>query len=88
MEDKASNTISIIGIPKTATMEQVIIKQFSCIVYQNMVFLLLVVVIDGHGLTFNRLICLFSCSFADSWCLYSPRWCANAGDENQKCCAR
>lgn len=25
MEDKASNTISIIGIPKTATMEQVII---------------------------------------------------------------
>lgn len=26
MEDKASNTISIIGIPKTATMEQVIIK--------------------------------------------------------------
>lgn len=26
MEDKASNTVSIIGIPKTATMEQVIIK--------------------------------------------------------------
>lgn len=65
MEDKASNTISIIGIPKTATMEQVIIKQFSCIVYQNMVFLLLVVVIDSHGLTFNRLICfdMFFCRF-------------------------
>lgn len=29
LEDKVSNTISVIGIPKTATMEQVIIKQKS-----------------------------------------------------------
>lgn len=48
MEDKVSNTISIIGIPKTATMEQVIIKQksnFMC--YQAV---LVLVGMDSHGI--------------------------------------
>lgn len=48
VEDKVSNTISIIGIPKTATMEQVIIKQksnFMC--YQAV---LVLVGMDSHGI--------------------------------------
>lgn len=46
MEDKVSNTISIIGIPKTATMEQVIIAEKQLCVNNG-------VGIDSHGLTFN-----------------------------------
>ncbi len=70
MEDKVSNTISIIGIPKTATMEQVIIKQksnFKCL----LLWLPAYVGISWHGQPrHNSLFLIFS--FADSWCLCSP----------------
>lgn len=50
MEDKVSNTISIIGIPKTATMEQVIIK------YKSNFMLLIMITrlcIGWHGYSWH-----------------------------------
>lgn len=54
MEDKVSNTVSIIGIPKTATMEQVINKQKN-----NFVLIIMVtrVCIDSNNLTHS--VCCF-----------------------------
>ena len=68
VKDKVSNTISVIGIPKTATMEQVIIKEKKtlCVNYQTV----LLVFIDRHG-TLNSLSSIF-CVFSDSRGLRDP----------------
>lgn len=66
MEDNVSNTISVTGIPKTATMEQVIeIEMQPCLLHylflNHTVFL---IGIDRHSLL------ILKC-FADSWCFCS-----------------
>lgn len=100
VQEKVSKTISISGIPKTATMQQVskilLFRLWSLSYVQKIMFLrekkntmqIIKWLSKEEFLSLAFFVFTLILSFIDFGCFCGSWWCANAGHENKRCRAR